>query len=908
MDPCWPFPFVPDGIEYGGTDSNFGSTFWGQNSYLLYKSAEKGFVTWLVKAAAKFGEHVQGVGHQPLTEIPVSFSSLAHCAHVVVLRGGVTNRAFWQINYMLKIRGQWDPKNENKFNPDSNHEDRLAHQHFYAMTTLRNIRSLLALAPRVPEECEEVTIKSTYCLPALPGEAFSTLVTNTAIRLIRANCEAQIEATAHLPGMPTEYNITEWICRGTTGEFAPDSTFQESWHNYEASWCCYEVHSAVVNHINIMNNFGYQDDLILDQRDWFTSTAPLLAVHPDYGPDRGYVVRLFISNICSFIHNLKIMGWDDKDPVLVPCLDEVTSGWMQWEHYLDPKRIPLWLTVSFQICADITLVLGQLSSIVLDDLKGHGENKTALFRKYMNHDITHRRREKDKYSLSLFLSAVHYVAKCVRQDNYTKQVVDTLQRGDSRRKSYSHELHPLLCGMQSWWLEQQYRSFESWSVKLNDSITPAALLYVSMRKLGLVDRWIDMECVLELRGVDILTHDRHRWKHYASWPDNLEVVTSFSSHFSDIRGVESIWWQSSPLSRYVADLFTDYFKQYSPRCRLRLTPGNAPSTNTLHRIVRRLYPHPNVYWRKHVMKELCLEEEEGEPVNILRVLGLVRMARYFDEILASFDWFSMHDICQKFFDSLRQAYLHKFETYEKYSPESSSDGPCSLNALYYLIFGSISDKGAENMILAGLCFNPNTMGSYELPDHKDYFFEKWGEDITRHTKELGISLESAAAVLQLLIKQEGSTVFDKSTETRRAHQQRSVPKVSAWLCGRENCDEEYDACHTQTNAEERCQFIPEAAGYDPTSSIAPQPVTTSPDLAARDLQRPYVPAPNQWVMYADYAPIETCQPDFHIGYKEKTDGNSDDELSSPTNSSNTGGSSDTGDSSSHTVGRSEGSP
>ncbi|KAI0419221.1 hypothetical protein F5X98DRAFT_385054 [Xylaria grammica] len=536
MEPVWNFPFQPfdtvlDGTsDWDGTECHpeFASIFQGRNTYICYLKCQTVFVTWLVKAAARLGEHVQTV--ESLYEIPVPFNQLIRLAEVVSRRGSVSHRAFHHLEYILKVRGEWDPRNEIKPNPDSNHEDDLAHWHFCAMSALRTVRGLLKLAPMVLDGCEENTATDTYCLAPLPGEAFfawvcffndlfsirsylktcwksylesretlttMTLATNTAIRLIRANCEAQLKATAHLPDMPTEYGITEWIGLKVVGEFSPLLP-GESWRGYEASWCCLEAHNGLVVYATVAGENGRCHDRCIPIRSTLSrDVANFLASHADHGPERERGVSNFVLALCLFLHNLKVVGWDENNPVFLPCLDELTSGWMQWEHYLDPNKIPLWLTVSFQICADISLVLGRYSPTALDDLKENGENKAALFSNYVSHVTTQSRRQKGEDSLPRFLSTVRYLAKCVRNDNYAKATTKNTLLEDPHIGFSPHELHPLLCGMQSWWLEQRYRSFQFWAVKLNESITPAALLYVSMRKLGLVGRWMDMECVCQ---------------------------------------------------------------------------------------------------------------------------------------------------------------------------------------------------------------------------------------------------------------------------------------------------------------------------------------------------------------------------------------------------------------------------
>ena len=52
--------------------------------------------------------------------------------------------------------------------------------------------------------------------------------------------------------------------------------------------------------------------------------------------------------------------------------------------------------------------------------------------------------------------------------------------------------------MQCYWMEQQYKAYEYRSLNLYKSIIPAALLYVSLRKIELVPPWQTMDYVRQL--------------------------------------------------------------------------------------------------------------------------------------------------------------------------------------------------------------------------------------------------------------------------------------------------------------------------------------------------------------------------------------------------------------------------
>ncbi|KAI8624530.1 hypothetical protein F5Y19DRAFT_490921 [Xylariaceae sp. FL1651] len=257
--------------------------FQGRNTYLHYQKSQRDFTTWLIEAAAKHGEHVQEGPSQRLEEILVPFIQLIRLAEVVAHHDVVPQGALDALDFMLRTRGQWDPKNQKIEKPVPEEENgEYEHEHFLALVTLRIVRKLLNRAPIVPHDDQRhntppnatsrpgvkyngratrtvPVTRSTiiHSLPALPGEAFfawvcffndlhdirvelmkrwhgyilgmenlitSTLVTNTAMRLIRENCEAQLKATENLTGAQLESDVIQWVYEGVTGDFGSDGS------------------------------------------------------------------------------------------------------------------------------------------------------------------------------------------------------------------------------------------------------------------------------------------------------------------------------------------------------------------------------------------------------------------------------------------------------------------------------------------------------------------------------------------------------------------------------------------------------------------------------------------------------------------------------------------------------------
>lgn len=187
---------------------------------------------------------------------------------------------------------------------------------------------------------------------------------------------------------------------------------------------------------------------------------------------------------CLHLHK-DTEGFED---ILRPCIDEVTMGWH--EHFLRHKggdsmapegvTIPLWLAIAFQILLDAKEVTGRIPPEVL---KQDTDLLRILSRESPPHPYMERSSNTDGQNIPRAVGNIR----------------DILSSGSSDPSAYAeHDVafivhHPLLCGMQSWYIQQQVRASVNWAVKLRDTIIPAALLYMSMRDHGLVGQWRDMD-------------------------------------------------------------------------------------------------------------------------------------------------------------------------------------------------------------------------------------------------------------------------------------------------------------------------------------------------------------------------------------------------------------------------------
>ncbi|KAI0099056.1 hypothetical protein GGR51DRAFT_576445 [Nemania sp. FL0031] len=653
---------IPPGIPEDLKDQLM--SYNGCNTYLVYLERQKLFVKWLVTAAAQFGEHVESIRPSQTETVIVPYSEALRLARIVAFRGTVPTRVMDYINFMLHVRGDWDPGNQKTREPVT--DDNSIHVHFIAMSTLRIVRNILARAPIVEEESDPPNPdpKRTYSLPELPGEAFfawvcffndlsvlrsylrvhwdaykhsletlttRTLITNTAIRLIRANCDAQIQATRHLPSMPDERekHISNWVLGGVVGPPQQNATknFNE-WEHYEASWSCdtalYGLRVGMAFLKSFVNDeyplFPYRQTSAYSEQSYFEG---------DYSPRRAMTNACFLFNTCISLHQLRLFFKDSPEDVgFLPCFDEITMGWMTWEPYL-VGEIPLWLVISFQIWLDILTQLGGYSPTALQDLQEQAQDCVSLWRTHLGHAALEKARL--EFELS-YLSTIIRISKSrVIEDGFKKKIQDAQYKfaklgfagvpkedAEGRDKLLTVEIpsekffflkdHPLLCGMQSWWLEQQYRHFEWRAVNLHEAISPACLLHYSMCMSGFVKpkAWLDM----------------------------------------------------------------------------RYTRNNPSGLN--------------------------------------------------------------------------------------YAPESPSDGPYSLDALYCLLFDKTSDHRIHNLILAALCLDASLISSCEIPG-REYLIKTWKDGIKRHADMLDISVKSAAAVLQPMIETKGSAGLVMMAQRQRSY-------------------------------------------------------------------------------------------------------------------------------------------
>ncbi|KAI1436299.1 hypothetical protein GGR50DRAFT_239357 [Xylaria sp. CBS 124048] len=834
--PPWPKEFQHR-WNYTGRDV----PFQGRNTYLVYLECQENFTTWLVETAAELGEPLKNHASQSMTgDMIVPFEELLHLADTVASYNRVSRNALACIEFMFKVRSEWNPENEKKETEQHDTEAimRCADAKLILDTIVHRFRSSYVPQPAEPHHqihddaflcmhinCRPCTSASAPCvrsqsgtkytLPTLVGEGFwawvlffndlsiireylkylwyhysqsfytltaATLITNTAIRLLRDTIKAQLRATANLPNVPPEYDIVEWICRGNTGEYTTECPFPHEWQNRESHRSCFESQIALLQ--RTQDNYKEIPPLFYTKIDAKRMSQPEL--WSAFDGERATLARDYTSGLADMLQITRSFVRESTGQPFFPCFDELTRGFFQWASLdprsYNPKKIPLWITIALQLSVDIGGVLAGYYPTALADLKNNSEYLVSLIQKHQGHAATRLARRVDSENMPCYFELPRLLVRCLLTDNWGKRVLERGQANprnlplaeDHRPPELQAEAtaewrpipnnlllrqHPLLCGMQLWWAEQTYRRFAHWAVQLHHSIQPAAFLYLSMRENKELNyEWWDMDYVLKFRFMDILPFARSHWDWVDGLPDYFDINMAIDKTLKDIyepgqeEEARSPWKEkatdrSNPPDQFFADLFQPYIDFDAKSADMPVPPPIRPAT--ILNIIDNVYS--NDAWRDGIRTSLYLETDNP---NLLGMLDLVLVTRSLDEQLASFDWFLMQDICEDFFAKLRQEYRKRFdELYAKIDNGTSNVDIFALDVLYYITFPEASDKAVENVILVGMIIEPTDLVTYTLPSIT-YLIDWCQDEIPRLVKELGMTVESAASVLRSCLEAE----------------------------------------------------------------------------------------------------------------------------------------------------------
>ncbi|KAJ3573195.1 hypothetical protein NPX13_g4786 [Xylaria arbuscula] len=322
-----------------------GSAFNGQNTYLCYLSCQKRFATWLARTLIEIGGEDAIASYRSAEKI-IPFKKVCRFVAIIRNRGEVKEREMIPQRVINMVRFMSSVLKASKMSPwpaDTDRWSEYSYEFREAAACMSGSEKVLEHTKPAPDDDE--LVEEAWSLPTFKNEAFfawrlffddlgviknylgtlqkrlsliaSGLVINTAIRLIRANCEAQIRATVHLPDIPDEYNITEWMFKLSTS-YLRDNPVKNPYCNNVANWCCHAAQQFFTTHTkNLQKSSG---------TDCCQVPTPLLAREAMSGE-----ISAFAMVLRAFMHNVSILGWNPDQPILLPCLDELTSGWAQME-------------------------------------------------------------------------------------------------------------------------------------------------------------------------------------------------------------------------------------------------------------------------------------------------------------------------------------------------------------------------------------------------------------------------------------------------------------------------------------------------------------------------------------------------------------------------------------------------
>ncbi|KAI2628442.1 hypothetical protein GGS21DRAFT_492771 [Xylaria nigripes] len=855
-------------------------TFQGQNTYVHYLKCQKDVTTWLVETVVALGVDVLECP-PTMRGVELTHKKLSILAKIVADRGCVCQSALDSLDFMLKVRGEWKPirtARDHKQKMKNQTEEADLRTYTEAIDALRTVRARLESGVIVPTEphhddspcfdtdCDGCKLKSRpsqntrhrtiYTLHALKDEScfawvcffndllvirtylrnywysyqqslesltIRALVTNTAIRLIRQNCEAQLKATAHLTDQPKNADVSHWIMSIiiNSEQGQGDDPESESWKVFEANWACYEAMSGLLC-LEIDKADYPEDSLVPVHRDRLRSIR-YFSEWPGFFPHRFEVATTFVALAGNVIDNTKRLLRRPGGPPFFPCFDEITTACFEWLQQ-SPFTVPLWVVITVQIWIDIQATIHRYTKAACADLRAGASRLIELVRKGQTYECTRMSKITDGKNMPNFLELPQLYAKCLQADNYLKMchaknaetpMLPIYEPHSIVPEFFLLEHHPTLCGMQLWWAEQKYRGFENWAVKLHENIIPAALLYMSMQTADLVnERWSDMEYFLKIRFLDVMPYAQSHWGGLGNLPEYRDINMAFEKHFRDIyQPTTSTNPAEKPqqnggaglLGRFCDDLFQCYLPQDTSQC------SPPVSSATLLKIVDNVYPNGST--REVVREGLCL----GNNPNILRVLDLVTVALRADARMCCFDLFVFDRYCGMFLAALRDKFMGKFKKlyHELDNENTNSDSeqpffgadidPSALDALYYIMFPTVSHKRVANMIMASICVQPSDLAAYTLPDHA-YVIDLLGSDMVRLIKKLDISLEYSASVFN-----EFNLSFGNKTSIESAARQResytpkeNIPTKYVELHNAANRTRWYHACHWKDKPDECC--------------------------------------------------------------------------------------------------------
>ncbi|CAJ2513731.1 Uu.00g018500.m01.CDS01 [Anthostomella pinea] len=725
------------------------ATYTNHCLYQVYKLCEREFASWLARTTAKHG---QGTPSPDGSE-PIPLDHWPRLARSIVQnKDNIPSEAIHNLNSLIEYR------------------ERIVLDNFpflsrTALLTLRSVRSILMDEPEASEpeasepeasepEASDEALFSWLCFfidiysvrhsisciwSQYKNQKTSlinaSLVTNTAIQIVKGMCQVHLEDTKDLPGAPdTKYHGT-WvfdIVNIRSGKLPLIVSEEEC---TTAEWCCHEAYF----HLRGASEGYASNDL------WHashslpkTSSTSVKTDLKKPGPERLKNDGVWAACMLGHLHNFTSVSSRGSEDILGPYLDDITFGWRDWvlvdskksksrkrqkrtadetfpELEDDIPNIPLWLIISFQILLDIRHELQE-------DLQ-KGFNQLKEFSKIMIRDIRKRPLNDDSFDI------IRFVGKCVDKDAFSKLLRETSNQGvaggNREPEHYLLKNHPLLCGMQAFWMQQKWRSAVAQIID-RSWLIPAMYLYMGLRLEGLVDVWDDMEHVINVQGAMFIRNLS------AATPDaGLRLTTldqvcdALSSNMVRVMGPSSI--------QGIYLMFED------GNCELKSGWPYALSTLALIRTAASAGLKSDHYHEKLLQKGL----------NPREVLLLVGDALEQEEIAAHIDWNRLQARCQKWLEPLHTFYDQQFHMLLNKTDQykASIRPPGVTRQLLTLVHANACPLSSEK----GNRLAYNLLGRTVYDDFDADTRSTW----LWLANEIGFSLPTAAEYLRPIIEGEG---------------------------------------------------------------------------------------------------------------------------------------------------------
>ncbi|KAI1110884.1 hypothetical protein F5Y14DRAFT_427368 [Nemania sp. NC0429] len=207
--------------------------------------------TWLAEAGTVFGIHLESIS--PMSkDFVVAPIDLLSIAALISRRGVVPGAILEQLDFMLKLRGDWDPRNYKRPLSQANEEEEeeAAHQHFVTMSTLRMIRKFLSLGRDAATAKEELRSRGYFAVsgnptvPEGPGVPGGSSV-NEEPGLPKARKIRLENEWYNMPELPGEA-FFGWVC--FFNDLLVMRTYLKAyWHGYLQSFETLSTRALVTN-------------------------------------------------------------------------------------------------------------------------------------------------------------------------------------------------------------------------------------------------------------------------------------------------------------------------------------------------------------------------------------------------------------------------------------------------------------------------------------------------------------------------------------------------------------------------------------------------------------------------------------------------------------------------------------